>query len=41
MGARVFTTVREANFEFARSLGADVVIDYKKEDYVDAILAYR
>lgn len=38
MGARVFTTVREANFEFARSLGADVVIDYKKEDYVDAIL---
>lgn len=38
MGARVFTTVREANFEFARSLGADVVIDYRKEDYVDAIL---
>ncbi|TVU89128.1 zinc-dependent alcohol dehydrogenase family protein [Vreelandella titanicae] len=38
MGARVFTTVREANFEFARDLGADVVIDYRKEDYVDAIL---
>ncbi|PCF97603.1 zinc-dependent alcohol dehydrogenase family protein [Vreelandella nigrificans] len=38
MGARVFATVREANFEFARSLGADVVIDYRKEDYVDAIL---
>ncbi|WP_339808555.1 zinc-dependent alcohol dehydrogenase family protein [Vreelandella sedimenti] len=38
MGARVFTTVREENFEFARSLGADVVIDYQKEDYVDAIL---
>lgn len=38
MGAKVFTTVREANFEFARSLGADVVIDYQKEDYVDAIL---
>jgi NADPH2:quinone reductase len=38
MGARVFTTVREANFEFARSLGADVVIDYEKEDYVDAIM---
>lgn len=38
MGARVFTTVREANFEFVRSLGADVVIDYRKEDYVDAIL---
>ncbi|HEV7321606.1 MAG TPA: zinc-dependent alcohol dehydrogenase family protein [Ensifer sp.] len=38
MGARVFTTVREANAEFVRSLGADVVIDYEKEDYVDAIL---
>lgn len=38
MGAKVFTTVREANFEFARSLGADVVIDYEKEDYVEAIL---
>ena len=38
MGARVFTTVREANVEFARSLGADVVIDYEKEDYVGAIM---
>src|SRR5690606_9848846 len=38
MGARVFTTVREANSEFARSLGADVTIDYTKEDYVDAIM---
>ena len=38
IGARVFTTVREANFEFARGLGADVVIDYEQEDYVDAIL---
>lgn len=38
MGARVLTTVREANFDFARSLGADVVIDYRKEDYVDAVL---
>ncbi|MEW4529505.1 zinc-dependent alcohol dehydrogenase family protein [Maioricimonas sp. JC845] len=37
-GARVFTTVREANFEFARSLGADVTIDYTREDYVDAIM---
>lgn len=37
MGARVFTTVKEENFEFARSLGADVVIDYTKEDYVEAI----
>jgi len=38
IGAKVFTTVREENFEFARSLGADVVIDYEQEDYVDAIL---
>ncbi|WP_341364723.1 zinc-binding dehydrogenase [Thalassospira sp. SN3W] len=38
IGAKVFTTVREDNFEFAQSLGADVTIDYTKEDYVDAIL---
>lgn len=38
MGARVFTTVRETNAEFVRSLGADVVIDYRKEDYVHATL---
>lgn len=37
IGARVFTTVREANIEFARRMGADVIIDYEKEDYVDAI----
>lgn len=38
IGAKVFTTVREANFEFVRRLGADVVIDYKTEDYVEVIL---
>jgi NADPH2:quinone reductase len=38
IGAKVFTTVRETNAEFARSMGADVVIDYEKEDYVDVIL---
>ncbi|OEC36240.1 NADPH:quinone reductase [Pseudomonas cuatrocienegasensis] len=37
IGAKVFTTVREANAEFARSMGADVLIDYEKEDYVDVI----
>lgn len=37
IGARVFTTVSEANFEFVRSIGADVLIDYKREDYVDVI----
>lgn len=38
IGAKVFTTVREDNFDFARSMGADVVIDYRKQDYVDAIM---
>ncbi|UST87159.1 zinc-dependent alcohol dehydrogenase family protein [Pseudomonas siliginis] len=38
MGARVFTTVREANADFVRNLGADVVIDYTQEDYVEAIM---
>lgn len=37
-GARVLTTVREANFAFAREMGADVLIDYEKEDYIDAVL---
>jgi NADPH:quinone reductase-like Zn-dependent oxidoreductase len=34
-GARVFTTVSTANLEFTRSLGADVVIDYKKQRFED------
>jgi NADPH:quinone reductase len=38
IGARVITTVRESNFEFARSMGADVVIDYEQEDYVAAVM---
>ncbi len=38
MGARVLTTAREANVPFVREMGADVVIDYEKEDYVDVIL---
>lgn len=38
IGARVITTVREQNFEFARSMGADVVIDYEVEDYVEAVM---
>jgi NADPH2:quinone reductase len=37
IGARVFTTVRGANADFARRMGADVLIDYEKEDYVDAV----
>lgn len=38
IGAKVFTTVSEANFDFALRMGADVLIDYKNEDYIDAIL---
>lgn len=38
IGAKVFATVRESNFEFARSFGADVLIDYKKESFADAIM---
>lgn len=38
IGAKVYTTVRTANFEFVRNLGADVVIDYEKENYVDKIM---
>lgn len=38
IGAKVFTTVRPANFDFVRRMGADVVIDYGSEDYVDVIM---
>lgn len=38
IGAKVFTTARSEQFEFVRSLGADVVIDYEKEDYVDVVM---
>ncbi|MDB5609865.1 MAG: NADP-dependent oxidoreductase [Bradyrhizobium sp.] len=34
-GARVLTTVSTDNVEFARSLGADVVIDYRKQRFED------
>ena len=34
-GARVFTTVGTANVAFAKSLGADVVIDYKTQRFED------
>lgn len=38
LGAKVFTTVRKTNFDFARRMGADVLIDYENEDYIDVIL---
>lgn len=37
IGARVITTARSADHDFVRSLGADEVIDFTSEDYVDAV----
>lgn len=37
-GARVLTTVSSQNAAFVKSLGADLVIDYKQTDYVEAVL---
>ena len=33
MGATVATTTSAANFDLVKSLGADIVIDYKKDDF--------
>lgn len=37
IGAYVFTTCSRQNADFVRSLGADRIIDYKSEDYVEVI----
>ncbi len=37
MGAYIFTTCSSQNADFVKSLGADRVIDYKSEDYVEVI----
>lgn len=34
-GAKVITTVSEKNIDYAKELGADMVIDYKKENFYD------
>lgn len=36
LGARVIATARTQNHEFVRALGAEVVIDYTREDFVEA-----
>jgi NADPH:quinone reductase-like Zn-dependent oxidoreductase len=40
VGATVATTTSAANVDLVRSLGADVVIDYKKEDFADILRDY-
>jgi NADPH:quinone reductase-like Zn-dependent oxidoreductase len=40
LGATVATTTSTANVDLVRSLGADIVIDYKKEDFADVIRDY-
>lgn len=37
LGGRVYTTCREKNFDYVRERGADVAIDYTRDDYVAVI----
>jgi NADPH:quinone reductase-like Zn-dependent oxidoreductase len=40
VGATVATTTSTANVDLVRSLGTDIVIDYKKEDFADVLRDY-
>jgi NADPH:quinone reductase-like Zn-dependent oxidoreductase len=40
LGATVATTTSTSNIELARSLGADVIVDYKKEDFESRLSGY-
>lgn len=39
MGATVYTTARSVHHAFLKELGADHIIDYEKENYINKILA--
>jgi len=40
LGATVATTASEQNAELVRSLGADVIVDYKKENFAEVLSGY-
>jgi NADPH:quinone reductase-like Zn-dependent oxidoreductase len=40
LGATVATTTSAANFDLVKSLGADVIIDYKKDDFENLLKNY-
>jgi NADPH:quinone reductase-like Zn-dependent oxidoreductase len=40
LGATVATTASAKNAELVRSLGADVVVDYRKEDFAEVLAGY-
>ncbi len=40
LGATVATTTSTANVDLVRSLGADIVVDYKKENFADVLRDY-
>lgn len=40
IGAKVATTTSSANFDLVKRLGADIVIDYKKDDFENALHDY-
>ncbi|MCD0455317.1 NADP-dependent oxidoreductase [Chryseobacterium sp. LC2016-27] len=40
LGATVATTASEKSFDFLKDLGADVLIDYKKQNFEDVLIDY-
>src|SRR5207253_1699567 len=40
VGATVATTTSTANVDLVRSLGADIMIEYKKQDFADVLRDY-